>query len=349
MGPPAQHRIEAEIFAAGHWNGETFTEADLEQIAANFERLRHLVKPPLKFGHDEGQTLLGQRDGDPALGWVDGLRVAGGKLIATFAGVPTVVHEAIRAGRYRRVSAELYFDVRLGAERLGKALKAVALLGADLPAVTNLEDLTAFLTERPAQGLQVGTARVFTLRVNRGLLAAPQPERDTMAETSPPADLVAELAELRAYKAEQERLRSEEFTERTRLAFRTLRDQAAADLEAQVRAGRLSPHFRQRLLAEIEGQAQAFSEGRAPGISFELVLAFIRQCPPLLPQGEVGHAAGPEAAGEMPPDNPSAELARRASAKMAELNLTYAQAAEYVLQTNPELSRAYHDFVRNPN
>jgi hypothetical protein len=32
---------------------------------------------------------------------------------------------------------------------------------------------------------------------------------------------------------------------------------------------------------------------------------------------------------------------------MAELNLSYSQAAEYVLRNDPELARAYRDFTLN--
>jgi hypothetical protein len=355
---PETYRIEAEIFSVGTWNGETFTAADLEEIARNFERLRDQIKPPLKFGHDEGQTLLGQRDGDPALGWVETLRVEAGKLVAAFAGVPEVVCEAIRAGRYRRVSAELYLDVRQRGERLGKALKAVALLGADLPAITNLEDLTAFLTERPARGLQVGPGRVFTLdlvpqRIPDRTPSHPAPEAavpppEEMPMAAPPLPPDTELAELRAYKAQQERLREQDFAERRSLAWRSLRESTLAFCEEQVRAGRLPPALRERLAGELARQEGTFSEDGRLRVSFEWVRDFIRQVPPLLPQGEAAQAIAPAEPAERI-ENPSAELARQATLKMAELNLTYARAAEYVLRTSPALARAYREFVLNPS
>lgn len=59
---------QVEVLSVGTWNGDTFTRADLREIAANFSRLGRQVRVPLKFGHDDGQTLLGQADGDPALG-----------------------------------------------------------------------------------------------------------------------------------------------------------------------------------------------------------------------------------------------------------------------------------------
>ncbi|HEX7925947.1 MAG TPA: hypothetical protein VF678_00050, partial [bacterium] len=142
--------LTAEIFSVGTWNGDTYTAADLREIAGNFARLRDEIRPPLKFGHDAGQTLTGQSDGDPALGWVSALWVDDDKLMATFTDVPAVVVEAVRAGRYRNVSAEVWHKLRHGDQTLTHVLKAVALLGADLPAVTNLRDLTAYLTRDDA-------------------------------------------------------------------------------------------------------------------------------------------------------------------------------------------------------
>lgn len=42
---------------------------------------------------------------------------------------------------------------------------------------------------------------------------------------------------------------------------------------------------------------------------------------------------------------PSQELSRRAGVKMGEMELTYCQAAEYVLKTDPVLARAYTEFI----
>ncbi len=44
-------------------------------------------------------------------------------------------------------------------------------------------------------------------------------------------------------------------------------------------------------------------------------------------------------------ENPSQELARLAGAKMAEMNLTYGQAADYILENNPDLAKAYRDYT----
>jgi hypothetical protein len=356
--PPQGHRIDAEIFSTGTWNGDTFTEQDLHELAANFDRMRGDLKPPLKFGHDEGQTLTGQSDGDPALGWVEALRVTGGKLIATFAGVPEVVYQAIRQGRYRRVSSEIYFNLRRGGETLGKVLKAVALLGADLPAVTNLRDLAAYLTGSAAW--QADAVKSFTGPLRAA--AHPLPEHATMSD-APPAALLAEqtedeqtedepmeaeLEELRAYKARHEQQQEQERRRRTEEAYRTARRAAAAFCEAQVRQGRLTPALRERLAQELDAQAQRYSAAAGLGISWELAQALLLRDAPLPIGSEAAFAADDPAAGEEEGD-PSARLAALANRKMVELNLTYSQAAQYVLKTQPALARAYRDYTLNPS
>jgi hypothetical protein len=359
--PDARSTIEAEIFSVGVWNGERFTRRDLHEIARNFRRLRGRLKPPLKLGHDEEQTLLGQRDGDPALGWVERVWVRGDTLLARFAAVPRVVLEAIRAGRYRRVSAELYLDVRLAGRRLGKALKAVALLGADLPAVTNLADLAVYLAGATAElPAPAGEARAYSLPVHAGRIALhshPHPtEEGTMSEAHPlpeerPA-LHAELAELRAYKDRQEAHHAQEQQRRQADAFRSAREGAADFCAAQVQAGRLPPHLHERLLKELDGQARTFADGQPLRVSLDWVRRFIEAAPPLLPAGEQAHAAPAdpaelEQAAQDP--NPSRSLARLAANAMAELNLGYGEAAAYVLRTHPALARAYRDFTLNPS
>ena len=342
MTPETSHTIDAEIFSVGEWNGERFSHEDLAEIASNFERLRGVVQPPLKFGHDESQTLLGQQDGDPALGWVQGLRVVGDRLVATFAGMPSVVLEAIRKGRYRRVSAELYFNVRQGGQVLGKALKAVALLGADLPAVTNLRDLTAFLHAADGKSLQTGEARVFTMDRHD----SPAKER-CMPTTPDIEELQTELQELRAYREQQEQRKHQELARRRTQAFQQARDNVATFCEEQVLQGRLTPHLRDRLLRELEQQVHSFSEGGGLRVSIGWLRDFIASQPVVLPQAEAAHAGQPPG-DATPGGDPSRDLAQRAAQRMVEMNLTYTQAAEYVLKTDPVLARAYRDFTLNP-
>jgi hypothetical protein len=339
-----QHELDAEIFSTGIWNGETFTQGDLEEIARNFERLKGEIQPPLKFGHDERQTLLGQADGDPALGWVRALRVEGGKLIARLAGLPDVVYRAIQAGRYRRVSSELYFNLRRNGEELGKALKAVALLGADIPAVTNLQDLTALMTAAPR--FEAGAVKVFTGPWHARVTPAQPESEPTMVEPSNLTALEAEVSELRAYKVRQEQQQDQDRRQRDGESFRSARKTALAFCEDQVREGRLSPALRNRLAREFDGQAQGFSAAAGLAVSWESVRALVLEGATAALGGEVGFAQTEESPADA---DPSARLATLATRKMTELGLTYSQAAQYVLKTDPGLARAYRDYTLNLN
>ncbi|MDH4120436.1 MAG: hypothetical protein OEV94_01850 [Deltaproteobacteria bacterium] len=321
--------LSAEIFSVGTWNGQTFTRQDLEELAANFERLKDELKPPLKFGHDPAQpvsaptsvrqaavgqtpagaTLTGQADGDPSLGWVERLWVAGDKLMASFTHMPEVVWQAISQGRYRRVSAEIYTQVRQNGQSLGKALKAVALLGADLPAVTNLQDLAVYLTPPPSS-TDWGLVQTFTWAVTHG------------PEQTPPT-------EARAFHAQGEPDHHQ--------AVLTFARQAVGE-------GKLPPYLFQQLAAEMNNPSASFSEQDSPRVSWAWVREFLSGAVPRLPAGEQG-AARSAAAFTGEDEDPSQRLARLASARMSAEHLSYSQAAELVLKTDPELAQAYRDYT----
>lgn len=144
--------MDFEVLAPGTHNGKAFSEADLDQMVDNFAALKPYVKPPLKVGHSSNQVLAGQSDGDPALGWCSGLRRVGQKLVGTFVGIPEKFAQLIRAGRYLRGSSEVHLDwakspdeANLKTGVAGKVLTGFAVLGADVPAVKNLDDLASFL------------------------------------------------------------------------------------------------------------------------------------------------------------------------------------------------------------
>lgn len=132
-----------EIFAAGLWNNMTFQQHDLDAMVAAFDELKSVHKPPLKIGHNETQPLKG--DQQHALGWISKIYVQGKKLLADFEDVPDIVAKAIESKLYRRVSIELSIDVRYKGKLFPFVVDAVALLGADLPAVNTLNDLGAYM------------------------------------------------------------------------------------------------------------------------------------------------------------------------------------------------------------
>lgn len=141
-----------EIFAAGTYHlGDdvvvTYTEADIEEIAENTNKLIKAEKhsPPGKLGHDGAQAFAAA-SGLPAIGWAENLRRVGKTLVADFKDIPALAFKALKQGLYKKISSEIYHEEaskrEFGVD--GKTLRAVAFLGADVPKV---KGLAAFLAE----------------------------------------------------------------------------------------------------------------------------------------------------------------------------------------------------------
>jgi hypothetical protein len=131
-----------EIFSTGIWNGDRYSEKDLDAMIENFDDVG--FEPPVKLGHNEEQSEL--QDGQPALGYISKIYKVGSKLVADFKELPKKVYDAIKRGNYKRVSSEIYWNYKANGSTFNRVLKAVALLGADIPAVTNLESIEGLYT-----------------------------------------------------------------------------------------------------------------------------------------------------------------------------------------------------------
>jgi hypothetical protein len=167
---------DVQVFSAGTYRGRHYSVADLDDMVANFGKLRSLVKPTAVIGHEEWQPLAegvgvplvdkvkrlvgagSFRDkfatslantGIPAVGWAVGLRRRGVHLYADFDRVPRLVRDLILAGAYGTVSAEVYHKPPEGCEGLaeGKVLRRVAFLGGELPHLKHLRDVAALYSD----------------------------------------------------------------------------------------------------------------------------------------------------------------------------------------------------------
>lgn len=130
-----------EIFSTGTWNGDEYTEKDLQEMVLAFNENQG-VRPYLKLGHDPKQKLL-QADGLPAAGWVDRIYISGNKLLADFVDIPSKIYDLIKSKAYKKVSSEIFWNISIGEKTYKRMLSAVALLGADTPGVMNLNDILA--------------------------------------------------------------------------------------------------------------------------------------------------------------------------------------------------------------
>lgn len=122
-----KYKIEnVELFATGTWNGDAYTEQDLDAMVTAFDKVGY--NPPLKPGHSD-------EPGTPALGWVANLKRVGDKLVGDLIDMPKKVYDVIKDRLFDTVSAEIYWDLERNGKTFKRALKAVALLGAEIPAV----------------------------------------------------------------------------------------------------------------------------------------------------------------------------------------------------------------------
>lgn len=137
-----------ELVAAGTWDALygtcTVTLGDLAAAVAALE-CPGVRRPPLKLGHEEPDPDDdGVRwDGEPAVGWVDGMRLSdnGCKLLGDYVGLPEWLGENLDSA-YPNCSVEMMRDFRCQIGHVHPVvITAVALLGVGQPAVGVLKSL----------------------------------------------------------------------------------------------------------------------------------------------------------------------------------------------------------------
>jgi RNA polymerase subunit RPABC4/transcription elongation factor Spt4 len=136
-----------EIWAAEDAvDGRKVTEQDIQDVVDSFAEVGHVLKPFIKLGHGENQAILEkerQTEGLPAGGWATKVYRVGRKILADFENVPDKLYQLVKAKAYRRVSSEVFHNIRLNGKTYRRALRAVAFLGADTPAIGSLDDILA--------------------------------------------------------------------------------------------------------------------------------------------------------------------------------------------------------------
>lgn len=243
---PESFKIQGvEIFSVGNWNGDDYTHDDLYEMVRAFDDNKVGARPHLKLGHDDKQELI-QRDGMPAAGWIEKLYVVGDKLVADFSDIPKKIFELITSKAYRKVSSEIYWNIKVGEKAYKKMLAAVALLGADNPGVMNLNDILAMYKKKYGSEydkLTVDNKLEFEIdQANlKGAIMA-----KTESEIKLEIDLQAKEAELKTYNqklADAEKAQADKDAEITELKkFR-------ADAEAKAEQAEKE---KQELLANAE-------------------------------------------------------------------------------------------------
>ena len=127
-----------EVFRSGKFidmsgSSQTISDADLQAIASGYDR--SLAPAPVVIGHPQTDT--------PAFGWVETLYVEQGVLKATLEDTVSEFADAVKAGRYKKVSISLFLPKSPANPKPGTMyLKHVGFLGAAAPAVPGLKPVS---------------------------------------------------------------------------------------------------------------------------------------------------------------------------------------------------------------
>lgn len=252
----------AHIFSVGTWNKQTFDEAALDLIAGAFNDLSQAGRVPLKFGHGESKDEQPFSEGHPALGWVSRVWREGTQLFADFIDMPTAVFNAVKQGLYKFVSIELLKNAERDGKKYPFVLDAIALLGADIPAVSNLQDLQSLALSRDS--FKFAEALSFT-RDFQSTLSGDDTTMDPKELQKAIADALAPMeARVNALSTELTGVKTERDTFKTKAEalqvnvtdmqkaadaekVKMARESANAVLEAAVRERKILPALREKL------------------------------------------------------------------------------------------------------
>ena len=187
--PDLRSARAVEIMRVGKWNDIEFELKDLDAMVEAFAA--RPLSVPLKIG-------LGEVSGLPAFGWVERNYRQGDTLLADFRVVPAWVFESVFVRHeYDHVSVEVFFNLKVDGKTYSRVLKAVALLGAETPAVNGLAPLRDAIFAPDANQYEKQVA--FTLKV-----ADPMPNpTPTQQPTPAPTIDAAAFTQLQATAQEQ--------------------------------------------------------------------------------------------------------------------------------------------------
>jgi hypothetical protein len=339
-----------EIFATGKHRGSdvvTITDDDLTAMVNSFNELHSVggFQPVLKLGHDDVQKFFGARKGAPNLGFVEKIWKEGSKILANFSNVPDALFDLIKQRRFNSVSIEMFPKTEFNGTQFRNVLTAVALLGAELPAVKGLKDLAATLfTEEPDdpfQGEKIELkeqdmpATYSQEQVDALVDAAVAKATDTVkAEYS---DQVATITTERdeavaAKKTAEDALRL--FEDDTRKA------NATAMVDKAIEDGRLLPKSKDAALAFALNLSGTVKFGDKETSVTKLFEDFISGLPTKVELGEKGEGSEEKKSFS----NASEELHALTLAKQkAEKDMDYPTARQVVLSENEDLKARYFE------
>ena len=341
-----------EIFGMGTWfnnkGKNVITSDDLDGMVTSFEALgsKPGFTPALKLGHSAMQKFFGNSRGAPRLGFVETIWRAGDKILANFSQVPDELVDLIEKGRYNQVSVEVFPKYEFEGTIHKFLLTAVAVLGAELPAVKGLKDLSEALFKEEefdkdqtrVSFTQKEKSMDYTEKEHQALLTSALLAQKTELESAFAAKSTefseqvsaqaTEIGELREAQATFEADKAQFAEEQRMVGLKAVFDQGVLD-------GKLLPKQESSMMAMASGLAKFEEAGRTEVQLFE---DFVKDLPKSVDFSEKTEGDGADdvdmSAGE--------QLHAKTTKTMAEdAKLTYADARERVLSADPDLKKRY--------
>lgn len=372
-----------EIFAEGTWVGSRgvmkWSASDMDEIVENTNKMikKGLLKPKLKIGHSETQigekavVMEGQEDGDPRMGSISNFKSItmdgpNGKkrkvILADFADIPDIVFKSIQAKLYTDVSAEVEFF-----KAIGWAISAVALLGADTPAVKGLADLQAFFSDVTINNLDSNARLCFSEPIIKGGYKMPEeinatPDSNASANLQDPStvrDLLKDNNKLRSdnsaknevlEKLKKESKEKDEELEKYKQAallnkFTEQKEKILAPYKKEVEDKKLMPALFDKVAACLESQKENFTEDSNLAIDPDLVHEIAKAYKEVVPDGNEAEGGGSYSGSNDHSLAPDEVYEREVKIAMGQNKMQYKEAAEFVALTKPEVLQAYTDWT----
>lgn len=337
-----------EILAAGVWPASqtlTLSESDLDGIVSAFETLKLAGRVPLKLGHD-GPDVRDDPTTQFAMGWVKRIYRAGARLLADM-DVPDKVAKIIDEGFLKFVSVELLQNVSAFNRTIPYVLDAVALLGADQPAVGVLKDLKASIMARrvPLRANGRVTLKRESATQETHSMSVTKEELDRLLKQHKEAH-DAEIAAMNT-KIDASTKRADDAEKaRKEDALKFKRQQITDRFEVAIKAGAIEPKVREKF-----GKLTGYEAGeRANDVTLESVDEFIKEhAKPVTARSKPATAGGAAEADEAAEAKLSAaeKVVHRARKLCFSRNQNptnfdhYNAAVVEVLKADPELGEAY--------
>lgn len=315
-----------EIFSTGIWNGDRYSEKDLDAMIENFDDVG--FEPPIKLGHNEEQSEL--QDGQPALGYISKIYKVGSKLVADFKELPKKVFDAIKRGNYKRVSSEIYWNYKANGSTFNRVLKAVALLGADIPAVTNLESIEGLYSN-------MGTGEVKYHYNGK--------ESEIMEENHDKVSIQKYEDEISQLRKEKEEVMKEYQAHKDEIK----KENIASYMDGLKTEGKILPvqykEVEALLSTATDEKVYSYSQDdKEINLSqFELVTSILDNMPKVVEFAEISEEGGePQVVADY--DNAGVEVDRRAKLYLEQKKAeNYGEAVLAVLKNDKELSDKYEE------